>query len=530
MRGHRAKWILVALVFCMSLPLAFAQSSTAARTPKKGGTLNVAVSLNFQSLDWQATTADPTKFGMAPIFEGLFAFGKDFKPQPELVDTYKVSADSLTWTFELRKGVLFHNGNEVTAEDVKASLQRWRKVSPSAANLASLKDIFIDGKYTVRMVFEKPMGSFLMFVLANDLTKAIIMPKAIADSSPQAGALTQIIGSGPYMFDEYKPDNYLRLKRFEKYVARTDPPNYQAGKKIGYVDFIYFYIVPEATTRVAGMETGQYDIINNTPEVDYERLKSVKGVEPVIQKPPVLTMVLFNQKAGPFAKLEMRQAVQALVNAKDISRSMVANPDFSSPDISMGPPGTIWYSTAGSQYLNGGIAQAKSLMAKAGYAGEKIKFIVLRPEPTHYRTDITLSEAMKAAGMNVELILYDLGTWAAARREPDQMDIFTTENASLDPMNWQTFFGGKWPGEKTAFPSIPETEQLFQQLIAEVDFNKRFSLNEKLQELLYKNVAVVPGGYHHRLNTKRSEVIDPEGNIAIGNLTLNNVWLDRPAR
>jgi peptide/nickel transport system substrate-binding protein len=521
------KWLVVAMFFCASISMVF---SAPAPTPKKGGTLNVAVSGNFQSLDVQATTADPTKFGLGPVYEGLFAFGKDFKPQPELADSYSVSKDSMTWTFKLRKGVLFHNMSEVTADDVKASLQRWLKVSPSAPNLATLKDIVVVDKYTIQMTFSQPMGSFLLFVLANDLAKAIVMPKAVADASPQQGALTAMIGSGPYMFDEYKPDNYLRLKRFEKYVARTDPANYQAGFKGAYPDFIYFWIVPEGTTRVAGIETGQYDIIINTPEVEYARLKAEKDVVPVIQKPALLTMVLFNQRQGLFSKLEMRQAVQALINAKDVAKSMVANADFGAADLSMGPPGTIWYSTAGSQYLNGGIEKAKQLLAKAGYKGEKIKFIVLRPEPTHYRADITLSEAMKAAGMNVELVLYDLGTWAAARREPDQMDIFSTENASFDPMNWQTFFGGKWPGEKTGFPSIPETEQLFQQLSSEVDFNKRFALNEKLQEVLYKNVAVVPAGYHYRLNTRRTEVQDPEGNLAIGNLTLYNMWLDRPAK
>ena len=240
MKRMKLTWVVLLTLLILSV----AAMPLMAQTPKKGGTLNVALWQGFQTLDWQSTTAHPTPQGMMSVWEGLYAIGKDLSPVPDLAESVQISDDQKTWTFNLRRGVLFHNGKEMTSDDVKASLERWMKLSPRGKELGDVKEIRTQGKYTIQIILNQPQGVVLLLVLANQGAKAVIMPKEIADASPKEGELTEIIGTGPYMFDQYRPDNFLRLKRFEDYVARTDPPNYEGGKKVAYPDRIIYWIVP----------------------------------------------------------------------------------------------------------------------------------------------------------------------------------------------------------------------------------------------------------------------------------------------
>jgi len=509
----------------LTLLVLFAVSlSLQAQEPKKGGILNVGLHIPFPTLDWQSTVGHPLPQGFSIVYEGLFAWGKDFAPVPELAEWWKVSDDKMTWTFGLRKGVLFHNGKEMTAEDVKASIERWRKVGPKGAMLQDLQEIKIIDKHTVQFRFNVPMGRFLFLILGADENKAVIMPKEIAEASPQGGVLTEIVGTGPYQFVEYKEEEYLKLKRFDRYVPRTDPPNYQSGKKVPYLDEIIFWIVPEASTRVAGLETGEYDVITQVPDAEYQRLKSKKGVEPVINNPPVLMYMMFNHKKGPMSNINMRKAMQALINVDEVVKSVVSDEAFGTVNPSLFSPGGAYETDVCAELYNqGNIKKAKEFLKKAGYNGEPIRFLVLSVSPTITRADIAIAQQMSEAGINVQLLFYDLATWVAKRSDPDEWDIYTSEGYWQDPSLFHAEFNGKFAG----WFITPETEEVFRKLRQETDFDKRYEYGKELQQLFYEKVATINLGYFHRLRAMRTWVKDPEGNMPLGNLTLNNIWLDR---
>src|SRR4029079_16648633 len=134
---------------------------------------------------------------------------------------------------------------------------------------------------TVVLKFKSPMGRYLLLLLGSDENKAVIMPRAIAEASTTPGKLTEVVGSGPYRFVEYKEDQYAKLQRFDGYVGRSDPPNYQTGKKVANLDEIIFWIVPEASPRVAGLESGEYDVITEVPEGEAARLRNNAELEAV---------------------------------------------------------------------------------------------------------------------------------------------------------------------------------------------------------------------------------------------------------
>ncbi len=486
--------------------------------------LHVALWTSFTTLDWQSTVSHPLPQGMLPVFEGLFGLSKDFVPVPELAETWHVSDDKLKWTFVLRRGVRFHNGKELTAEDVKSSLERWRRVSPRGVMLNHLREIVVTDKYTVLMEFDEPIGRFLLLILAADESKAVIMPKEVVEASPRGGALSEIVGTGPYRFGEYRTEQYLELRRFEDYVSRTDSPDYQSGAKAAHFDRILFWIVPEASTRVAGLERREYDIVTRLPDAEYKRLLRIEDIDPIITKPALLDYLIFNHRKGPFANIDMRRAVQSAIDVEEVSRCMMASEEFWTLNPSIYPPESPYNTDEASQYYNQHDSiQAQQFMHRAGYSGEAVKFLVLRDEPEIYRASIAIGEQLKAVGIKVDLLIYDVATWVAKRANPGEMDMFITKGYWLDPSLFHAEFGGRFPGWFIS----DETEKVFSQLAEETDFEKRFELGQQLQRLFYEKAAFVNVGYHYGFKAKRSSIIDPEGNLSRGNLTLHNVWSER---
>lgn len=505
---------------------AIVQSALAATAPVKGGSLKVGLHIPLPTLDWQSTVGHPLPHVMGHVFEGLFGLGKDLNAQPELAESVDAAGDGKTWTVKLRQGVKFHNGQVLEAADVKASLERWRKVGPKGSGLDSLASIDVPSADTVVMKFNASMGRYLLLLLGSDENKAVIMPRAIAEASTTPGKLTEVVGTGPYRFIEYKEDQYAKLQRFDDYVARSDAPNYQTGKKVANLDEIIFWIVPEASTRVAGLESGEYDVITEVPEGEAKRLAGNAELDAIKNGPGVLMYMMFNHRKGPTSDLNIRKAIQSMVDPKEIASVAVSDPDFALTNPSIYAPESAYNSDAGSDlYKPGDIDKAKEYLAAAGYKGEPISIQVISTSTQQNRVAVALVEEAKRAGINMVINSYDLNTWVAKRRDPNALNIYTSGGYWVDPSLWNAEFNGKFPSPEVGFDS-DETKAIFAKLAAETEFAKRKALGEDLQRSFYKQVAMVNLGYIYRLVAKRKKLVDPDGNLALGNLTLHGVWLE----
>ncbi len=496
----------------------------AADEPVQGGTLNVGLHIPLPTLDWQSTVGHPLPQVMGHVFEGLFGNGSDLTAVPELVDSYAASEAGKVWTFKLREGVKFHNGDTLDSGDVKASLERWREVGPKGAGLASLDSIDTPDTSTVVLNFNAPMGQFLLLLLGSDENKAVIMPKEIAEASTTPGKLTDVVGTGPYRFVEYQEDQFARLAKFDDYVARSDEPNYQAGKKITNLDEVIFWIVTEASTRVAGLESGEFDIITEVSDSEAARLAATDGVEPIKNGPGVLQYMMFNHKQGPTSDLNLRKAIQAMIDPAEIAAVVVSDPSFSLTNSSIYAPESAYNTDAG--YERGNLEAAKGYLEAAGYNGEPISIQVIATNNTQNRVAVALVEQAKRVGINLEIKSYDLATWVAKRRDPDALNIYTSAGYWVDPSLWHPEFNGTFPSPEVGFVS-PETEEIFAGLAAATTFEERKALGEDLQMAFYDQVAMLNLGYIYRLVAKSDKVHDPYNNLALGNLTLHGVWKDQ---
>lgn len=267
----------------------------------------------------------------------------------------------------------------------------------------------------------------LTLLLGSDENKAVIMPKAVAEASPTPGQLTEVVGTGPYSFVEYNEDQYVKLAKFADYVARDDAPNYQAGKKVANMDEIVFWIVTEATTRVAGLESGEFDVITEVPDTEYAHLSQSAEVDAIKNGPGVLMYMMFNHKKGPTSDLNIRKALQSLIDPIEIVTVAVSDPAFALTNPSIYAPESAYNTDAGSElYTPGDIEAAKGYLATAGYDGQPITIQVIADNTLQSNVAVVISEQAKRADLNLEIVTYDLNTWVANRRDPDALNIYTS--------------------------------------------------------------------------------------------------------
>ena len=290
------------------------------------------------------------------IFETPFAFDASWRPQPMLVESHAVSQNGLTHTFKLRRGVLFHNGKEMTSEDVVASLTRWGKVgSRGAVVFRHVEAVTASDKYTVVMHLKEPFAPLLAF-LALPSSAAAIMPKEIADATP-AGPVTQYVGTGPYRFVEWIPNRHVKLARWDKYAPRSEPASLYAGRRDALADEVIYYPVGNVATRIAGVQAGDYDLADDIQQDLYAQLKGDARVVPEILQPGTWLVFFFNKKAGLMANVKLRQAVMAALSMQPILQVTVGNPDLFQLTPSIYPKGTPWYSEVGAPWYNQGNAE-----------------------------------------------------------------------------------------------------------------------------------------------------------------------------
>ena len=467
------------------------QSAALAATPlRRGGTLKIAEIGEPLTLDNPSTTAGLTTNITLPIFEELFAFDASWRVQPSLVSGYTVSKDGLTYTFNLRSGVPFHNGKTMTADDVVASLNRWGKVSPYGATpYKSVESVTASGNSVV-MKLSAPQAPLLAF-LAFPVGGGSIMPKEIIDAAG-SGPIKQFVGTGPYKFVEWAPDRYVHHTRFDQYAPRSEPSSNMAGRKDALADDLFYYPVSQVATRIAGVQSGDYDIADQVSTDAYAQLKQDARVQPGVVGGAFMTF-FFNKRQGVMTNRKLRQAVAVAMDMQPIMQATFGAPDLFSIDPSIYPKGTPWYTGAGGNWYNvHNVDQAKQLAKEAGYSGETIRWLTTQEYEYMFKSTVVASTQLQQAGFKIDLQVVEWATLLDRRAKADMWDMFVTSHSFVPDPSLITVFSSVYPG----WWDTPEKNALFAQFNAEVDPGKRIQLWAKLQAMMYQEAPIVrPGGF-----------------------------------
>jgi peptide/nickel transport system substrate-binding protein len=480
----------------------------AAQQEAQKSVFRAAMTTNPLSLDEGYSSTTATRQASAYLFETLFTFGDGYEIIPQLVDTYTVSADRLVYDLNLRKGIKFHNGKEMTADDVKASFDRFVNGTHLAgATFKEVKSLEVTGAYSVRFTLTSPITLLESLALPP---RMIIIPKEIAEKymgSEIRGA--DLIGTGPYKLIEWLPDVHVKFEKFADYVPDT---RYQGsmglgGKKVAHFDELYFLPVPEAESRIAGLETGEFDFAESIPVTSYNRVKDNTNVAVSIVKPRWSILVELNPGNPPMNNLDFRRA---LVYALDMNKVLQAVSSGVSTFVRLDPSlfaeEQAYFTKAGSEglYQSQDLNKVKELLAKAGYKGEPITYLVNKDFDWMYKACISLSEQWQAAGINVKLEFYD---WASQIKKAQSLQGWhinqTGWSPRLDPAVVISSFKS---GLVTSYNySNPKMDKLLDDIRIGNDFATRKSIWDQIQKLVWDDVVNIKIGDYFELEAISSK-------------------------
>lgn len=496
------------VAFCLGSLIACSSNGTSSKGsagPNKDAALNIALPVNLPTLDPVFTTATVTQQVAPHIFETLLTYDENYKSVPMLAESVKVSGDGLTTTIILRKGVKFHNGKEMTADDVVASLKRWKELSIVAkSTFTTVTDITAKDSSTVEIKSSKP-SSVIISAIASARQPAVIMPKEIVEKAGK-NEVKEYIGTGPYKFVEWKQDQHVQLTRFDGYQPLSTAPKGLSGKKEALVKDLYFHFVTNPASRIAGLQSGDYDFVEDIPIDNYKTLKADSNIQLYIGKPRRMNLLFFNNKAGIFSNLKMREAVNTALDLDAIMQAAAVTPDFYRID-----PGLMfeeqkdWYIPEGKEMYNQkNKEKAKQLLKEAGYNGEKITILATKDFDYLYKSTLVVAEQLKEIGMNINLEVYDWPTVLERRKDPQKWDIFFTYTGmSTNPTEINYVDSRKnYPGWYTN----PDVDKLMDQLVVTPDPAAAKEIFRKIQIQYLKDVPTVKLGDMHTLSASNSKM------------------------
>ncbi|MGX7594280.1 ABC transporter substrate-binding protein [Planococcus plakortidis] len=481
--------------------------SGAASEPVEGGELNVAIGADPNTLDWMYTGESAARKIGWHIYEGLFALNQDFEAAPLLAEDYEVSEDGKTYTITLREGVTFHNGEPVTAEDAKASIERWLKVS-SVGKITNdhVESVEADGsQLTIQL---NKAYSSLLSDLAAPKSAAVVLPKAIAEAAGEKPLdHDQYIGTGPFQFDSWKRGDEIVLSKYDDYASRTDETSGLTGEKKAYVDSVHFKIVKDPQVVVNGLKTGLYDFGDEVPLDLYEVIESTPNIEAGTATNGY-TVLTPDKSEAPFDDLQVRQALNAALDKEAIAKATYGNEEFYELDGALFTPNqTALYSEENTDgFLSYDVDEAKRLLEESSYDGEPIK-IIFSSDSNDYKKIAEIAEQqLEAAGFAVELESYEWATYLEKWGEASNWDLvvvgwspfFSPNQAGMlsqDSNSSGWYNSEKWQ-EQIAKWAQAESEEERQQILA--------GLNETLyEELPFEKVTNISN-----LNARTTDIHD----------------------
>lgn len=428
-----------------------ATEAAAGTTADEGTTykdvINIAVNQESPTLDLQKTgTLVARHIANGTIYEKLMTLNGAGEPVPELCESVDVNEDSSEFVFHLRQGVKFHDGSEMTAEDVVASMNRWIENFANARALTGDSRFEIVDDYTCKITLANSCATFLTAISGGTQPAAITTAEACEEEN-ESGYLVNYIGTGPYKFENWELNQYITLTKFEDYQPygdESEPLDGLSGYKHAYAEKLVYYYVPDEATRLAGLQTGQYDIMFNLSADNYDVVNNMEGLTTQKAQDGILVMVC-NKKEGPMSNPVLRQAINAQLNCEELLAAGYGS-FYSLGSCYMDEAQGAWVTEAGSSNYNMDDSEkAKELLKEAGYDGETVKVMV--PNIGGFtKTAEMFRQQMEEIGVNVELNIVDFATSTELKNDSTVWDLWLISFSSVPLPSQKTFVSPTYAG------------------------------------------------------------------------------------
>lgn len=348
------------------------------------------------------------------VAESLVGHRNDMSVAPVLAETVAVSDDLLSYTFTLRGGVTFHNGQPLHAADVEWA---WKNYYLSPEQNWECRAYF-DGSGSIEertngahvLAIEAPDDRTVVFRLAEP--SILFLPRMAdvncapvifhRDSIGADGSWQRLVGTGPYAFVEWIKGEVVRLERHDAYVARKEPRDGYAGERIAHAKHIVLPIYGDRGAALAALRQGAVDAVLDLDEGERAQFDSAGDIR-ILTTPTVSYWSLLIQTRDPvLADVRVRRAIAHAIDIDYIAEVLTDGRQGSNPSV------ILRNSTHDSDIQRKGhrfdLALARQLLKEAGYEGQAIELQTNRDEyPEMHRIGILVRSMLKAIGMNVEV-------------------------------------------------------------------------------------------------------------------------------
>jgi len=473
----------------------------AVHAQKRGRALRFVAQADLKILDPIWTTAYITRNHGYLVYDTLFGTDEQLKVKPQMVDHSTVSADQMTYTFTLRDGLRWHDGQPVRSEDCVESLKRWGKKDRLGRSLMAHtgKIAPVDQK-TFTLELAERFGSVREALGKPSTNVPFMMPARIAATSPDE-PIKEVVGSGPFRFvkDEWQPGTQVVYARNPDYVPRQEAPSGSVGGKRAYLDKVIWQYIRDPDESAAALAAG---------EVDWWELPPLDFIPKIEQNPALRTFLPDplgtqgwlrpNHLHPPFNNKKARQALLHVMDQVTYLHLAIGQPKYYRPCYSVFACGGPYATKAGAEpMIQHDLDRARQLVKGSGYDG--------RPVVVIHATDLTFVNRawpvtrarLESIGFRVDFQPMD---WAKAltvraRKDPPGKggwNILHTLWPGSDVINRAVHFGlsGAWFG----WPDVPPLEKLTTDWVRATDQARRKQLADEIQKVALDEVTYVPWG------------------------------------
>jgi len=407
------------------------------------------------------------------IYDTLIDVDTEMNFIPSLAESWE-QPDDLTYIFKLREGVKFHNGREMTAEDVKYSFERVLNPDTAAIGKSyydSIDSIEVVDTYTVKFTLKEPFAPFM-----TNLTSlyGAIVPKEVVEEN--GNLMQKACGTGPFMLKEWIPDNKVILEKNPDYFVEGEPR----------LDAIEYYVMTDESARVAALRTGSVDVIK-LPASSIPLVEGNADINILEYQSNDYSYVGFNLDLDKFKDVRVRQAISLAINRQEII-DLVYDGNAKVTGFVPEAMGRWAIDFQAEELYQQNIEKAKQLMAEAGYADGFETTIAVGLLDDINATGEVLQKQLEQIGIKATIQNLESGQYVDAWKNRTHEMMVGRNGAGTDPNRAVAFFFSSTGSANVWGYSNPEVDELCNQGKVTVDEAEREAIYKEAQKLIVNDV------------------------------------------
>lgn len=462
----------------------------------KQDTLTVAFGSDPPTLDPHSSSGSPSVNALNPVYETLVRYDENGEITPLLAESWE-QIDDLSWKFNLRKGVKFHNGEEMKASDVLYSMKRATgpdgvKVSYIMQAVDSENCEVVDD-YTIIIRTHKPFAPLIGYL---PYVGAVVVSEKEFTSDPEKAGMNPV-GTGPFKFVEWKKNDRVTYVRNDEYW----------GEKPAYTNLIIRTIV-EANSRVIELEAGGVDIAYEIPANDVQRLEDNPDTKIERNNSTIFEFLGMNTSKEPFSNVEFRRAIDLAIDEEGIVKSVYrGNATYT--------PGPV---TPNMKYFDDSDVkckynpeEAKEILKKIGIPEGATYTITINENKARIDSATIIQSMLKEVGINLEIKVLETGTFWEALEQGDSEFFISGWGAVGFPEPDNNIFGPlhsiQIPANNYCYYSNPELDALLDASRTTPDGDEREKIVKDVQKLIRSEVPYITYANPQQVAGMRSNVM-----------------------